>query len=64
MPKLAPIIALTLAVAACAHHRQPKARCSGRLERINVSAPASPTDSVPHQEDAPNGQQKPEGDNS
>lgn len=62
MEKLPVIIALTLVVAACAHHRQPKARCTGHLERINVSRPASPTDPVTQQEDAPNEQPTPESD--
>ena len=44
MWKLPAIIAFTLAVVACAHHRQPKARCTGHLERINVSTPANPAD--------------------
>ena len=60
MGKIPAIIALTLAVAACAHHRQPKARCTGHLERINVSEPARRTDPVA-QGDAPNEQPKPEG---
>jgi hypothetical protein len=64
MSKLTPIIALTLAVAACAHHHQPKARCTGHLERINVIAPASSTDPAPQQLDAPNEQPKREGDDS
>lgn len=44
MSKQAPFIVLTLAAAvlltACAHQRQPRARCTGPLERINVTAPA------------------------
>jgi hypothetical protein len=41
MLKLAPVICLILALSACAHQRQPKARCTGPLERINIAAPAS-----------------------
>jgi hypothetical protein len=64
MWKLPPIIVLALALSACAHHRQPKARCTGPLERINVSAPASTTDPSPHQQDAPKEEPKDEGNES
>jgi hypothetical protein len=61
MWKLPAIIAFTLVVVACAHHRQPKARCTGHLERINVSTPATPADSSPQQQELPNDQTKREG---
>jgi hypothetical protein len=64
MWKTAPLIALALALGACAHHRQPKARCTGPLERINVSVPASTTDSRPHQQDVPKEESKDEGNES
>jgi hypothetical protein len=48
MLKHAPLVAFTLAatalLTACAHQRQPQARCSGPLERINLMAPAGDAD--------------------
>ncbi|MFL6605773.1 MAG: hypothetical protein ACJ8R9_31230 [Steroidobacteraceae bacterium] len=64
MWKPALLIALALALSACAHHRQPKARCAGPLERINVSVPASATDPSPHRQDAPEEESKDEGNES
>lgn len=51
MSKVALLIVLALPLGACAHH-QPKARCTGPLERINVSAPATTTAPSPHHQDA------------
>lgn len=49
MSKHSSALVLTLAASvlltACAHQRQPKARCTGPLERINVAALARPADS-------------------
>jgi hypothetical protein len=61
MWKLPAIIAFTLAVVACAHHRQPKARCTGHLERINASTPVPSADSSPQQQEPPNDETKREG---
>lgn len=48
MFKHAPLVAFTLAatvlLTACAHQRQPQARCSGQLERINLTAPLADAD--------------------
>ncbi len=56
-------LALALALGACAHHRQPKARCTGHLERINVSAPASAKDPGPNPKDGSDTEVKDEGAN-
>jgi len=64
MWKLALVICLILALSACAH-RQPKARCTGHLERINVAAPASTErpgpDPSPQSQTAPTEEPKDEG---
>ena len=60
MWKVAAVVLLVLALSACAH-RQPKARCTGSLERINVSPPKSTTDPGPHPHAPPNEESKDEG---
>lgn len=61
MLKLASLIILALELAACSHYRQPKARCTGHLERINLAAPVDPTDAGPHRQDPPNEHPKDDG---
>jgi len=58
------IAVLALALSACAHHRQPKARCTGSLEPINVSTPASTSDPPPASQAAPNEEPNDEGNAS
>jgi hypothetical protein len=41
MLKLITILTLAISLTACASHRQPRAKCSGPLERINVLSPES-----------------------
>jgi hypothetical protein len=53
------LVVLSLAFSACAH-RQPKARCTGPLERINVAAPAHATDPRPETQGVPREQQSQE----
>ena len=60
MRKVLMLVLLFLALSACAH-RQPKARCSGPLERINAAAPANTADPSPHPQSAPIEQPKDEG---
>jgi len=55
MVKMASVLLLVLCLAACATYRQPRVKCSGHLERINVSVPEEatpPTADAPEEEGA------------
>jgi hypothetical protein len=43
MLKLLTLSILAIALTGCAAHRQPRAKCSGPLERINVTPPENVT---------------------
>jgi hypothetical protein len=48
--KLLTVLIIAIVLTACASHRQPRAKCSGSLERINVSLPehgSAPADAMP-----------------
>jgi hypothetical protein len=53
MHKELPLVALALALSACAHHGQPRARCAGPLERINVPTQENVAEPAPMRPEAP-----------
>ena len=58
MRNLLPLIALAVFLTGCAHQRQPKARCTGPLERINPASTPNATGAAP----IPPAEAKGEGD--
>jgi hypothetical protein len=55
------VAVLAVVLSACAHHRQPKVRCTGPLEGINVSTPANTGASDPAQQGMPSDDPNDEG---
>ncbi len=61
MWKCALLVSVVISLASCAHRGQPKARCTGHLERINVAAPESAKDPSTDPKDGPVAGPKDEG---